>query len=152
MHLNITKFNTPSAKHYSLLLTADPSKKIIGSYLSHAFCYQAITNAQLAGVIILLPTHPDTLEIMNIAVDSKWQNHGIAQQLLSFAENLAHQQNYSYLEIGTGTTSFEQLYLYQKCGFRITSVKRDFFTDRYDSEIIENGLHLKDMLRLKKVL
>lgn len=63
--------------------------------------------------------------------------------------------NYSIKDIGisiTGTTSFGQLYLYQKCGFRVVGVDQNFFTIHYDKEITENGLVLKDMIRLRKVL
>lgn len=43
-----------------------------------------------------------------------------------------------------------QLYLYQKCGFRMTSIDRDFFVRHYAEPIIENGLVLKDMVRLSQ--
>ena len=49
-------------------------------------------------------------------------------------------------------TSLGQLYLYQKCGFRVFEFDQDFFTIHYDDEIIENHLILKDMIRLRKIL
>jgi hypothetical protein len=52
------------------------------------------------------------------------------------------------LEIGTGNSSFHQLKLYQRCGFRITGVERDFFVRHYEEEIIEDGIRCVDMIRL----
>ena len=37
-------------------------------------------------------------------------------------------------------------------GFRITGIDQDFFVHHYDEEIIENGLILKDMVRLQLLL
>ncbi|MNP68178.1 putative N-acetyltransferase YvbK [compost metagenome] len=52
------------------------------------------------------------------------------------------------VEIGTGNSSLHQLKLYQRCGFRIVGVDRDFFIRHYDEEIIEDGIRCVDMIRL----
>lgn len=143
--LNITK------KHYDLLLLADPSKKIVDDYLKRGTCF-CVEEKDPIAVMVLLPTRPETLEIMNIAVDEAHQGQGIAQKLLHFASEYAKEKNYKVLEIGTGSTGFQQLYLYQKCGFRMTSIDRDFFLHHYEEEIIENNMVLRDMVRLQMEL
>ena len=100
-------------------------------------------------ILVLLPTHPRTLEIVNIAVSEDSRGRGIGQELLHFAIDFAKKEKYDYLEIGTGSTGFQQLYLYQKVGFRMTHIEPDFFIHHYDEPIIENGLPLKDMVRLR---
>lgn len=152
MNLNIGTLNKLTEQHYELLLEADPNKKLISKYLQRSFCFEATHDNELFGVLILLPTHPETLEVVNIAVVSTQRNKGIGHQLLAFAEKYARNNSYRCLEIGTGTTSFGQLYLYQKCGFRVVGVNQDFFTIHYDKEITENNLILKDMIRLRKIL
>lgn len=52
------------------------------------------------------------------------------------------------LMIGTGNSSINQLALYQKCGFRVIGVERDFFINNYDEPIFENGIQCVDMIRL----
>ena len=126
MNLNIETLNKLTEQHYKLLLEADPNKKLISKYLNRSFCFEATYNNELLGVLILLPTHPETLEVVNIAVISTQRNKGIGHQLLTFAEKYARNNNYKCLEIGTGTTSFGQLYLYQKCDFRVVGVDQDF--------------------------
>lgn len=152
MEINIKTCTAFTKQHYNLLLSADPNQELVDNYLPRALCFEAIYHDHLVGILVLLPTHPETLEIVNIAVISPQRNQGIGRQLLAFAEKYAGTHNYKCLEIGTGTTSFGQLYLYQKCGFRVFSVDQDFFTLHYADEIVENHLVLKDMLRLKKVL
>lgn len=146
----IVAFHKVTSAHYNLLLTADPSKEIVDSYLNRAHKFELINCGKLLGVILLIDTRPKTVEIVNIAVDESVQNQGLGEKLLHFALNWAKEQYYSTVEIGTGSTSFAQLYLYQKCGFRVTNIDRNFFVDNYPEPIIENKLVLKDMIRLKK--
>ena len=150
--MNIQPFTSVSEAQYELLLSADPSPVMVASYVNRALKFAAQIDNKLVGVLLLLPTHPQTLEIVNLAVSQCHQNQGIGTQLLQFAENWAHQKHYRTLEIATGSTSFGPLYLYQKQGFRITSIERDFFSQNYPQTIWENKLILKDLIRLQKTL
>lgn len=138
-----------TSTHMDLLLSADPNESLIIDYLKRAASFEYRLKEQVVGVIVLLPTRPKTLEIVNIAVSSQQQNQGIGEALLRYALTFAQEQAYQTVEIGTGSTSFAQLYLYQKCGFRMTGIDRDFFLRHYSNEIIENKLVLKDMVRLR---
>lgn len=150
--LIIQPFTAATAEHYQLLLSADPSREIVDSYLKRAHKFELTSGKVLLGVVLLLDTRPETVEIVNIAVDESHQNHGYGEKLVRFACDWAKQQHYHTITIGTGSTSFAQLYLYQKCGFRVINIDRDFFVDNYEKPIIENKLVLKDMIRLKKKL
>lgn len=139
-------------EHLKLFLEADPSQDIINSYLPRAYKFELTHGKDLLGVILMLDTHPRTIEIVNTAVDKHFRNHGLGADLINFACTWASDNSYRTIEIGTGSTSFAQLYLYQKCGFRVINIDRDFFVDNYDKPIIENKLVLKDMIRLQKEL
>ncbi|MBP2098756.1 GNAT family N-acetyltransferase [Enterococcus rivorum] len=145
--MNIKKITTITAPHYELLLLADPAKKLVNDYVKRGIVFEIAQN-HLLGIIVLLPTRPETLEIVNIAVHPAFQGEGIGQKLLAFALEYAKKENYQTIEIGTSSTGFPQLYLYQKMGFRMTSIDKDFFIRHYEEEIVENGLILKDMVRL----
>lgn len=140
--------NQLTEEHYQLLLTADPSLTLIENYLPRSLCFQLYQDT-LTAIILLLPTRPETLEIVNLAVATEQQQRGFGTQLLTFAIDYAKNHGYKTLEIGTGSTSFQQLALYQKLGFRMTSIDSDFFVHHYEEPIIENGLLLKDMVRLR---
>lgn len=70
------------------------------------------------------------------------------QRLVRHAIETASSMGYKAIELGTGNSSVGQLALYQKCGFRIVGVDRDFFTIHYDEPIYENGIQCRDMVRL----
>lgn len=134
---------------YALLLLADPSKSLVDDYIARGKCYLAYINDELVGEFVLIPTHPRTMEIVNIAVAEQHHGRGIGKRLVLQAIEEARHLHAHTVEIGTGNSSLLQLKLYQRCGFRITGVDRDFFVRHYEEEIIEDGLPCRDMIRLR---
>ena len=57
------------------------------------------------------------------------------------------EKNDRVLEVGTGSFGY-QLSWYQRAGFRVFAIERDFFLENYPEPIYECGIQLKDMLRL----
>lgn len=148
--MEIRELNKNEEPPINLLLIADPSEKLIKEYLKRGKCYIAENNKEIIGVYVLLPTRQDTVELVNLAVTENEQGKGIGRQLLLDAIQKAKARNYKTIEIGTGNSSMGQLALYQKCGFRITSVDRDYFIRHYKEHIFENGIWCRDMVRLSQ--
>ncbi|WP_462406108.1 GNAT family N-acetyltransferase [Gracilibacillus sp. Marseille-QA3620] len=146
--MNIRLLNDDEQPPMNLLLLADPSKAMIGEYLHRGECYLSEEDGEIIGVYVLLPTRPGTIEIVNLAVEEKRQGMGIGKALVMHAIHRARSQGYKTLEIGTGNSSISQLALYQKCGFRITGIDRNFFIRHYEEDIFENGIPCLDMVRL----
>lgn len=150
MNINIRQLSAYENPPMELLLLADPSQKLVEEYLKRGSCFVAEIRNQLIGVHVLLPTRPQTIEIVNIAVDEKYQGNGVGKYLLKHAIQTAQAMGYSTIEIGTGNSSIGQLALYQKCGFRIVRVDLNFFLRHYEEDIIENGIRCTDMIRLSQ--
>ncbi|APC47298.1 GNAT family N-acetyltransferase [Virgibacillus halodenitrificans] len=136
----------------NLLLLADPSLKIVEDYLARGECYVAFEGEAIVGVYVLLPRGLRFIELVNIAVKENMQGKGIGRKMVLHAIENSKQKGYDVIQIGTGNSSIGQLALYQKCGFRIIGVRKDYFTDHYEEEIVENGIRCRDMLRLEKNL
>ncbi|AKG37772.1 hypothetical protein VK70_14290 [Paenibacillus durus ATCC 35681] len=139
---------------YELLLLADPSREMVDRYLKQGTCYIAVLPEEAlpqkpVGVFVLLLRDAETVEIMNIAVREDAQDKGIGTRLLQAAIEIAKAPGARNIEIGTGNSSLQQLALYQKCGFRIIGVDRDFFIRNYTEAIYENGIQCRDMIRLR---
>ncbi|UQZ94317.1 GNAT family N-acetyltransferase [Bacillus safensis] len=135
-----------------LLLLADPSKEKVLTYVQSGFCYAAYHEQDVIGVYVLLSLSQQTVEIINVAVKESWQGKGIGKQLIRHAIAEAKVAGFHTVEIGTGNSSIQQLALYQKCGFRMTSIDHDFFLKHYDEPIFENGILCMDMVRLSLTL
>ena len=130
-----------------LLLLADPSEDKIRSYLSGSKCFVVSSDAVVVGACVVQPRGSDTHELMSIAVLPTHQKSGYGTALLKWVIDFFRKSGARQLEVGTGTFGY-QLAFYQRQGFRVTSIDRDFFVNNYPEPIFEDGIQLFDMLRL----
>ena len=100
-----------------LLLLADPSEKLVRSYLKKGTCFTAELDGETVGVILIMETKPFTVEIMNLAVKEELHNNGIGKKLLLYVLDEIKKGDAKKIEIGTGNPGVVQMLLYQKCGF-----------------------------------
>jgi aminoglycoside 6'-N-acetyltransferase I len=155
MHLNLDgmgtrKLNKQEAIPYDLLLLADETIEIIDRYAKDGQTYVLEVNNQIIAVYVLQVIDPEKIEIKNIAVDSNYQGKGVGRFMLRDATSRAKEQGYGTILIGTANGAIKQLYLYQKEGFEITSIKKNFFVNNYPAPIFENGILCKHMIMLEK--
>ncbi|WP_028596475.1 GNAT family N-acetyltransferase [Paenibacillus assamensis] len=150
--MEIRKLHAHEPAPMDLLLLADPSESIVTEYVQRGQCHVVEIEGSIVAVYVLLPTRPETVELVNVAVHEDLHGQGIGKQVVNHAIVQARQQGYKTIEIGTGNSSVGQLALYQKCGFRIVGVDIDFFVRNYPEEIIENGILCRDMIRMSQDL
>jgi len=137
---------------YELLVLADPSRALIDKYIGLSEIYVASLINKNVGIYVLYPVSPEVVEVKNISVEDEYQGKGLGTLMLKDATDRARAKGFKKMIIGTGNTSVGQLYLYQKEGFDLTEIKRDFFIQHYPEILYENGLQVKHMLVLTKHL
>jgi ribosomal protein S18 acetylase RimI-like enzyme len=137
---------------FDLLLLADPSVKMLEKYIFAGSVYVAIIDAQIVGVLTLLPIDETLIEIKNIAVAETHQGKGIGKKLLEYALSEAKEKGFQDIQIGTANSSIGQLALYQKMGFEMDSILKYFFIYNYPEPMYENGIWVQDMVVLKRKL
>lgn len=147
-----TKLEKGDEIPYELLLLADPSKEVIDQYLKLSNSFIARQDDEIVGIIVLMPLSKDIVEIKNVSVKPGLQGTGIGSSLIENAIKYATLAKYRSICIGTANSSTRQLYLYQKLGFEITGIKKNFFTKNYPDPIYENGIQAKHMLVLIRQL
>ena len=130
-----------------LLLLADPSEDVVRAYLPRSSCFVASIDEVIVGACVLQPLGTSAQELMCIAVLPDHQSSGIGTALLKWTIEFVRGTGASRLEVGTGSFGY-QLAFYQRQGFRVTGIERDFFVSGYDEPIFEYGIQLRDMLRL----
>lgn len=147
-HILLKQLEADEDIPYDLLLLADPSKEMVERYLAHSQLYIASQAGVTVGVVVLMAREDKGIEIKSIAVEPELQGRGIGQLLLQKAIEEARQKQYKSICIGTANSSVGQLYLYQKLGFEIEEIYKNFFVDHYPSPIFEKGIQAKHMLML----
>lgn len=130
-----------------LLLQADPSKTKVEGYLRQSRCFIATLKGQVIGACAVKQVSADVHELMNISVAPEHQKKGIGKKLLQHVITSTRKKKVKRLEVGTGTFGY-QLTFYQREGFRVDSIDKDFFLVNYEKPIYEDGIQLQDMLRL----
>lgn len=131
----------------ALLLLADPSEEKIRSYLSKSNCFVVASDAQVVGACVVQPRGAEAYELMSIAVRPDRQKSGYGTALLKWVIDFFGKSGARRLDVGTGTFGY-QLAFYQRHGFRVAAIDRDFFVTNYPEPIFEDGIQLFDMLRL----
>lgn len=142
--------NEPVPHH--LLFDADPSRALVDGYLPASMVFVAILDDKVIGVYVLYPIDSSVIEIKNIAVAGELQGKGIGTLMLKDAAEQSGIMGFSTIIIGTGNSSVGQLYLYQKMGYEITGIRKNFFTDNYREPLYENGIQVKHMVMLEQQL
>jgi ribosomal protein S18 acetylase RimI-like enzyme len=137
--------------HWDLLLKADPH---VDAVLAYTPPHQAKAEVFVIGepkdpyaMCVIVPIEGG-FEIKNISTTVMMRRHGMASALIQHVVELARHRGAEWVEIGTATTSHDQIRLYEKLGFKQDGILRDYFLT-YPEPIIENGLLARDMVMLR---
>ena len=130
-----------------LRMEADPYEVSITAYLFDSWCFAALHNGNVVGACIVQPQTNCTAEILNVSVYPRLQGQGIGSELLKAVLSHLSRKGVTRVELGTGTFGYQLTY-YQRLGFRVDSVVKDYFLLNYPNPIYENDIQHKDMLKL----
>lgn len=133
---------------YQLLLLADETKEAIDRYIFNSDIYLLHDGTENIAVMTLYKNNNTELEIKNIAVIESYRSKGIGSILMNKAKEIAKENHYKTLTVGTSDTGFQQIRFYEKNGFIKSGVIKDFFIENYSDPIYENGLQMSDMVVL----
>jgi aminoglycoside 6'-N-acetyltransferase I len=145
----IIKAIEPKEVSLDLLSLADPSEEMIKSYLDTSLAYGIFLEDDLIGAVLLYALKNGTIEIKNLTVYGEYQNQGFGKKLLQFAIAEAGKLGFQKVRIATGNSSIGQLALYQKLGFEMLEINRNFFLNHYPEPLFENGIACKHQVVLE---
>ncbi|MGB5973459.1 MAG: GNAT family N-acetyltransferase [Nodosilinea sp.] len=143
----VVKDLTPAEWPWPLLLDADPSRHMVETYIHQATVMGLVDADAVVGVVVVLQ-HDLVAEVMNIAIAADYRGKTLGKRLLGAAIDRARQQGATRMVLGTGSSSLGQLAFYQKMGFRLESIDRDYFVRYYPDSIYENGIWCRDRVVL----
>ncbi len=87
----------------------------------------------------------DPCEIMELAVARERQGQGIGRQIVAWLVDEARRRGKTAVLVGTANASIGNIAFYQKSGFRMDHVRKDYFW-YYREPVYENGIQIRDML------
>lgn len=143
---------TPNEWPWPLLLEADPCREIIEAYIHQATVMGLVEESTVVAVVVLLSRQLGVTEVMAIAVALSHRGQKLGKRLLAAAIDRAKQQGAQRMLVATGNSSLDQLAFYQKMGFRLQSIDRDYFVRTYPDPIFEHGIQCRDRVWLDREL
>ena len=132
-----------------LLLLADESLEQVRSYMQSGELYALVGRDQDAvGIVLTVPAEHGAVELKAVAVDTAQQNRGIGRRLLAAVIEDLRKRGVPRALVGTANAGIGQLAYYQKAGFRLLRIERDFFSPArgYPAVMEDNGIRLRDMV------
>lgn len=147
--LKVSVIETGDAAYRELLLLADPDEERVAQYTASGTCFQATLGPTRVGAAVWHPRSTSTVELLNLSLRTAWQGKGHGKQFLHALLVEARDRGFHTMTVGTGNSSLGPLALYQKAGFRITGVVKDYFLQHYPEPIEEHGIPCRDMIRLQ---
>ncbi len=133
-----------------VLLDAEEGEERIRAALLDPTCtaYASWLDGQLAGAAVVRWEEEEPGEIVYIAVALALRGRGYGKQIIYFLLEELHRRGGHALLVGTANASLENIAFYQKCGFRMFEIRRDYFA-YIQPPIVEHGIILRDMLVLR---
>jgi ribosomal protein S18 acetylase RimI-like enzyme len=135
-------------QYLPLLLLADESLVQVRSYMNLGELY-AFTgdDSCTLGIVLAIPAE-DGVELKAVAVAASHQNRGIGQRMLAAVLKELRRRGVQRAIVGTANAGIAQLAYYQKAGFRLLRIERDFFSPArgYPADMEDNGIRLRDMV------
>ena len=132
-----------------LLLLADESLQQVRSYMHSGELYAFVGNDGIAvGIVLTIPAEQNSVELKAVAVDQTQQNRGIGRRMLAAVIEELRRRGVRRAIVGTANAGIGQLAYYQKAGFRLLRIERDFFSPArgYPAVMEDNGIRLRDMV------
>jgi ribosomal protein S18 acetylase RimI-like enzyme len=159
--MDFTLFRMPAGnereRFLPLLLLADESEQQVRSYLQEGDLYAFSTGddaGNVAGIILTIPAADGDVELKAVAVDPQRQGQGIGKRMICAVLDDLRERGIRRVVVGTGNAGIGQLAYYQKAGFRLLRIERDFFSPArgYPEVMEENGIRLRDMVWMEQIL
>jgi ribosomal protein S18 acetylase RimI-like enzyme len=107
-----------------------------------------------AAAILVIEESPGVAELRAVAVAEAMQGQGVGTVMVSSVLFLLARDGTHTALVGTASSGVRQLGFYQRCGFRLTRVERDFFNEArgYPPDLSENGIPIRDMVWMERDL
>jgi GNAT superfamily N-acetyltransferase len=140
---------TEAEKLLPILHEAEEDDERIRAALRDPACqaYAALVGEEPIGAAVVRwddrqPSEPS--EILYIAVVAAQRGRGVGRQIIAAIQGELPAHGGTLL-VGTANSALDNIAFYQKCGFRMYAVKRDFF-DYIQPPLREHGIAMRDMI------
>lgn len=139
------------SRYLDYLLLADENEIVVNKYINDGEMYSIHFKNDIVGVVLFTYHSNQVVELKNIALDPKYRGRGLGKVVIAEAFKKFKRKGISKVIAGTANSSIGNLAFYQKVGFRMVEIKKDFFKN-YPEPIFEDGIRAIDMVVFERHL
>ena len=112
-----------------LLLLADDSEAQVRSYYQQGELFAVRGDDGIViGITLAIPTAGGGVEVKAVAVAPALHGRGVGQRMMKMVLTELRAAGVRQVTVGTSSSGIGQLAFYQKVGFRLWKIERDFFS------------------------
>jgi GNAT superfamily N-acetyltransferase len=145
----------PERERWIPLLELADEPEPLRTYLQDGDLYAlASPDGTPRAAILVIEDRPGVAELRAVAVAEAVQGQGVGTVMIDAVLTLLADRGVRTAVVGTASSGVRQLAFYQRCGFRLSRVERDFFTAEkgYPPGLTENGIAIRDMVWMERDL
>jgi ribosomal protein S18 acetylase RimI-like enzyme len=104
--------------------------------------------------VLVIDRRDGSAELRTVVVAEADQGTGLGSWLVAEACRVLRASGVRRVVVGTASSGVRQLAFYQRLGFRLSRIERDFFTPArgYPPDLSENGISSRDMVWMDRSL
>jgi GNAT superfamily N-acetyltransferase len=125
-------------------------------YLNEGTLYGVVDDAsgRPRAAVLTIDRSDSATELRAVAVAESEHGTGLGSWLVSEVCDRLRDRGIRRVVVGTATSGVRQLAFYQRLGFRLERIERDFFTAEkgYPADLSENGIPTRDMAWMDREL
>jgi ribosomal protein S18 acetylase RimI-like enzyme len=139
----------PDRQRWAPVLELADEAAVLRTYLDDGDLYGlAGSDGAPRAAVLVIDTEPGVAELRAVAVAEAVQGQGVGTLMINALLFVLAQRGVRTAIVGTASSGVRQLAFYQRCGFRLRRVERDYFTEAkgYPPDLAENGIASRDMV------
>jgi ribosomal protein S18 acetylase RimI-like enzyme len=138
----------PARRAWVPLLELADEPEPLARYLDEGTLYGAVDETGEPRAAVLVIATDETAELRAVAVAEPAQGQGLGTAVVQEVLDVLRANGATRVVVGTASSGVRQLAFYQRLGFRLSHVERDFFSrDRgYPDDLSEHGIPTRDMV------
>src|SRR3954451_24053439 len=132
-----------------LLLLADESTTQVQAYYQTGDLFALDSDSgQPLAIVLTIPSADGSIELKAVAVEEGLHRRGVGTRVVRAVLGCLRGTGARRVIVGTGNSAIGPLAFYQKLGFRLWKIERDFFNPErgYPERMEEDGILCRDMV------
>ena len=135
-------------------LADDSADEVRGYYQTGTLFALDDADGRPVGIVLAVDNPDGSVELKAVAIDSSRQGQGLGTRFLRTVLDELRARGVRRVVVGTSSSGIGQLAYYQKAGFRLSWIERDFFGPHrgYPEGLLEDGIPVRDMVWMDQEL